>query len=125
MIFLYLLHFFSHLMSSIVKAKPFDIDCSLSQGIENSVKWARAVQLKLGAHPEAEHPEAIEADFQMKDGMLILDIRAPLVRYAFERWAVDCKPNHTLDPRSHHLSLGNLQTLYGFKSATFAPSHST
>jgi hypothetical protein len=44
----------------------------------------------MNPHPGVEHPEAIEADYQMKDGMLVLDMRAPLVGYALRRWAVDC-----------------------------------
>jgi len=77
----------------------------------------------MSPHPGVEHPEAIEADYQMKDGMLVLDMRAPLVGYALRRWAVDCTPDHRLDPRSHHLSLLNLQTLYGVESANLAPGH--
>ena len=76
-------------------------------------------------HSRVEHPEAIEADYPMKDGMLVLYMRATLVGYALRRWAVDCTPDHTLDPRSHHLSLGNPQTLYGVESATLAPGHLT
>jgi len=72
-------------------------------------------------HPGVEYPEAIEADYQMTDGMLVLEMRAPLVGYALRRWSVDCTPNHVLDPRAHHLSLSNLQTLYGVESAALAP----
>ena len=68
-------------------------------------------------HPGVEHPEAIAADYQMKGGMLVLDMRAPSVGYALRRWSVDCKPNHALDPQSHHLHLKNPQTLYGVESA--------
>ena len=75
------------------------------------------------SHPGVEHPEAIEAEYQMKDGMLVLDMRAPLVGYALRRWAVDCTPNHVLDPRSHHLYLSNSQTLYGVESAALAPGY--
>ena len=78
----------------------------------------------MNPHPEVSHPEAIEADYQMKDGMLVLDMRAPLVGYALRRWAVDCTPKHLLDPRSHHLYLNNLQTLYGVESASLAPGYS-
>ena len=82
------------------------------------------VRLELVPHPGVEHPEAIEADYQMKDGMLVLDMRAPLVGYALRRWAVDCTPNHVLDPRSHHLYLSNPQTLYGVESAALVPGFS-
>jgi hypothetical protein len=93
----------------------------LNQRIEADVQWARVVRLELVPHPGVEHPEAIEADYQMKDGMLVLDMRAPLVGYALRRWAVDCSNEQTLDPKSHHLYLKNLQTLYGVESASLAP----
>ena len=51
-------------------------------------------------HPVVEYPEAIKADYKMKVGMLVLDMRAPLVGYAFklrldefiEKFSVDLKP---------------------------------
>ncbi len=108
-------------ITRIVKAKPLDIDIPLNQRIEADVQWARVVRLELVPHPGVEHPEAIEADYQMKDGMLVLDMRAPLVGYALRRWAVDCTPDHRLDPGVHHLYLNNPPTLYGVESALLAP----
>ena len=61
---------------------------------------------------------AIEANCQMKDVMLVLDMRAPLVEHALRRWAVDCTPKDVLDPRSHYLYLNRPQTLCGVESAT-------
>jgi hypothetical protein len=77
----------------------------------------------MNPHPGVEHPEAIEADCQMKDGMLVLNMRAPLVGYALRRWSVDCSLKNILDPKSHHLYLKNLQTLYGVDSAAIAPGY--
>ena len=108
-------------ITRIVKAKPVDIDIPLNQRIEADVQWARVVHLELVPHPGVEHPEAIEADYQMTDGVLALDMRAPLVGYALRRWAVDCTPKHELDPHTHHLYLKNPQTLYGVESAVLAP----
>ena len=79
--------------------------------------------LGLTPHPEVEHPEAIEADYQMKNGMLVLSMRAPLVGYALRLWAVDCTVKHSLDLKQHHLYLKNLQTLYGVESAALAPGY--
>ena len=110
-------------ITRIVKAKPLEIDIPLNQRIEADVQWARVVRLELVPHPGVEHPEAIEADYQMKDGMLVLDMRAPLVGYALRRWAVDCTPRHGLDPKQHHLYLKNPQTLYGVESAALAPGY--
>jgi hypothetical protein len=61
----------------------------------------------------------------MKDGMLVLDMRAPLVEHALRRWAVDCTPKYALDPRSHHLYLNSPKTLYGVESATLATGYSS
>ena len=57
----------------------------------------------MNIHLEVKHSELIEAAYQMKDGMLVLDMRAPLVGYALRRWAVDCTPKHGMDPKQHHL----------------------
>ena len=111
-------------ITRIVKAKPVDVDIPLNQRIEADVQWARVVHLELVPHPGVEHPEAIEADYQMTDGVLALDMRAPLVGYALRRWAVDCTPRHGLDPKQHHLYLKNPQTLYGVESAALAPGYS-
>jgi hypothetical protein len=110
-------------ITRIVKAKPLEIDIPLNQRIEADVQWARVVRLELVPHPEVEHPEAIEADYQMKDGMLVVNMRAPLVGYALRRWSVDCSLKNELDPKSHHLYLKNLQTLYGVDSAALAPGY--
>ena len=110
-------------ITRIVKAKPVDVHIPLNQRIEADVQWARVVHLELVPHPGVEHPEAIEADYQMTDGVLALDMRAPLVGYALRRWAVDCTPKHGLDPKQHHLYLKNPQTLYGVESAALAPGY--
>ena len=110
-------------ITCIVKAKPLDVDTPLNQRLEADIQWARVVRLELVPHPGVEHPEAIEIDYQMKNGMLVLDMRAPLVGYALRRWAVDCLLKHELDPKSHHLHLKNLQTLYGVESAALAPGY--
>ena len=110
-------------ITRIVKAKPVNVDIPLNQRIEADVQWARVVHLELVPHPGVEYPEAIEADYQMTDGVLALDMRAPLVGYALRRWAVDCTPKHGLDPKQHHLYLKNPQTLYGVESAALAPGY--
>ena len=75
-------------------------------------------------HSGVEHPEAIQADYQTKDGMLVLDMRAPLVGYALRSWAVDCTPMHGLDSKEYHLYLKSPQTLYGVESVALVPDYS-
>ncbi len=94
-----------------MKANPLEIDNPLIHRIEADVQRGRVVRLELVPHPGVEHPEAIEADYQMKDGMLVLNMRASLVGDALRRCAVDCTSKHVLDPRAHHLYLSNPHTL--------------
>jgi predicted DNA-binding transcriptional regulator YafY len=111
-------------LTRIVKAKALDLPIPVEEQIESDVQWARVVHIELVPHPGIEHPKAIEADFRMNNGVLALDMRAPLVGYALRRWSVDCSSKHSLDPKVHHLWLKNSQTLYGVESAALAPGYS-
>jgi hypothetical protein len=111
-------------LTRIVKAKATDQPIPAEEQIESDVQWARIVHIELVPHPGIAHPKAIESDFRMTNGMLALDMRAPLVGYALRRWSVDCSTKHTLDPKEHHLWLKNSQTLYGVESAPLAPGYS-
>ena len=113
--------FADFVLTRIAKAKPLGEDIPEDQQIEADIQWARVVHLELVPHPGVVHMAAIEVDYGMTDGLLQLDMRAPLVGYALRRWAVDCSPDHRLDPKAHHLWLRNSQTLYGVESATLAP----
>lgn len=111
-------------LTRIVKAKALDLPIPIEEQIESDVQWARIVHIELVPHPGITHTQAIEADFRMRNGMLTLDIRAPLVGYTLRRWGVDCSVDHSLDPKEHHLWLNNPQTLYGVESAVLAPGYS-
>jgi hypothetical protein len=110
-------------ITRIVDAKSLDMDIPLPQRLEADIQWMRVVSLELVPHPGIKQKKAIEADFQMHDGVLAFQMRAPLVGYALRRWSVDCTVDHSLDPDSHHLWLRNPQTLYGVESAIFAPGY--
>ncbi len=111
-------------LTRIVKAKAIDQPIPVDEQIESDAQWARFVHIELVPHPKIAYPKAIEADFMMTNGVLALDMRAPLVGYALRRWSVDCSPEHSLDPKEHHLCLNNPQTLYGVESAALAPGYS-
>ena len=117
--------FSDFVLTRIVKAHPLADASEEAERIGADTQWARIVRVELGPHPGVKHPEAIEADYGMKGGMLALDMRAPLVGYALRRWAVDCSPTASLDPKQHHLRLLNAATLYGVESAALAPGHSS
>jgi hypothetical protein len=115
--------FSDFVLTRIAKAQPLTDASKEEERIGADTQWARIVTIKLGPHPGVKHPEAIEADFGMKGGMVALDMRAPLVGYALLHWAVDCSPQAALDPKQHHLRLLNAATLYGVESAYLAPGH--
>ena len=77
----------------------------------------------INLQPEAEYPIIDGADYQMKDGVLAVDMRAPMVGYVLRRWAVDCTPKHGLDPKQHHLYLKNPQTLYSVERAALVAGY--
>ncbi|WP_349675109.1 WYL domain-containing protein [Cupriavidus sp. SK-3] len=86
-------------------------------------QWARIVDLELVPHPGLKHPDAIQADYGMNDGVLRAQIRAAVVGYALRRWQVDCSSDHSLDPNEHHLWLRDTPTLYGVESAAMGPGY--
>ena len=77
----------------------------------------------MNPHPGVDYPEVIKPDYQMKNGMLVLDMRAQLVGYALRRWAVECYLKHSLYSKQHHLYLKKTQTLYGVERPSLAPRY--
>lgn len=108
-------------LTRIAKAKELDGPAAESELLPADEQWARIVDMEVVPHPGARWGQAIEADYAMEDGVLLLRSRAALAGYMLRRWSIDCSPDHSLDPASHHLWLRNPQTLYGVESAAFAP----
>jgi hypothetical protein len=91
--------------------------------LEADEQWQRYVDCELVPHPGVQHPQAIEADYSMSNGVLLLRTRAALAGYVLRRWNVDSSPNHRLDSTVHHLWLRNPDCLSGVASATLAPGY--
>ena len=72
-------------------------------------------------HPGIRFPQAVEADYDLHEGVLRMKTRAALAGYVLRRWSIDSTDDHSLDPASHHLWLRNPQALYGVESASLAP----
>ena len=108
-------------LTRIAKAKEMDSVVGEHELLPADEQWARIVDMEVVPHPGVRCAEAIEADYAMDGGMLRLRARAALAGYVLRRWSIDCTPDHSLDPGAHHLWLRNPQTLYGVKSAVFAP----
>jgi hypothetical protein len=87
------------------------------------IQWNRIVELDLVPHPNQEHPEIIENDYGMTDGVLHLKMRAAVAGYVLRQWIVDCSSGHSLQGKEYRLWLRNHLALYGVTSARFAPGY--
>jgi hypothetical protein len=70
---------------SVGESRPSHVDPT------NDVVWNTIVALKIVAHPElnAAQKKAIERDFGMKDGVLVLNFRVALAYYVMRRLNLD------------------------------------
>ena len=90
---------------------------------DQDIQWNRIVELEIVPHPKIEHPETIEYDYGMIDGVLKVNVRAALAGYVLRRWNVDCSTNHTLEGNEVHLWLRNSPALYGVQNILLAPGY--
>lgn len=90
---------------------------------EADEQWNRMVELNLIPHPKLKHKGAVEADYGMRSGALLVKCRAALAGYALRRWGVDCSTHHRLDPVEFQLALTNQGVLAGIGSSQLAPGY--
>lgn len=115
--------FQDYVLTRLAEVEVLDGKAEEHEQLTADEQWQRIVELELVPHPGISWPQAIEADYSMKEGGLRLKIRAALVGYALRRWGVDCTPDAHLPSNVHHLWLRNPQTLYGVHSALLAPGY--
>lgn len=90
---------------------------------EEDIQWNRMVEMHIVPHPNLKHPETIEAEYAMIEGVLRVQIRAAVAGYVLRRWNVDCSKKHTLMGPEFQLWLKNIQTLYGVENLAIAPGY--
>lgn len=90
---------------------------------EADIQWNRIVEMNLVPHPNLPHPETVEMDYVMQDGVLKVNVRAATAGYVLRRWNVDCTDDHSLKGAEYHLWLKNWQALYGVKNLVIAPGY--
>lgn len=87
-------------------------------------QWNRVIDLELVPHPaNVQHPDTIEAEYGMENGILWVRVRAALAAYMLRRWNVDCTNDHRLKGAEYHLWLRNRQALYGATNLVLAPGY--
>lgn len=87
--------------------------------------WSRIVELELVPHPRrtAQDHQIIMMDYEMKDGVLSVQVRAAIAGYLLRQWSVDCSADQSLDGEEYRLWLRNHPILYGIDSAKLAPGY--
>jgi len=84
-------------------------------------QWNHTVELKLIPHPKLKHKGAVEADYGMRSGALLVKCRAAVAGYALRRWGVDCSQDHRLSETEFQLALANQHVLTSLDSSALAP----
>ncbi len=90
---------------------------------DNDIQWNRIVEMEIVPHPRLEHPETIEQEYGMVNGILQVNVRAAVAGYVLRCWNVDCTENHSLEGPEYHLWLKNRQALYGVENLVIAPGY--
>ncbi|MDO6687206.1 MULTISPECIES: WYL domain-containing protein [unclassified Agarivorans] len=88
---------------------------------EYDKQWNHIVELELIAHPSLVHPQAIELDYAMHNGLLTLEVRAALAGYLLRQWNVDCSTAHSLSGGEYQLALKDCSVLKGVAGLAIAP----
>ena len=88
------------------------------------IQWNNIVQLELVAHPiNVTHPEALEAEFEMVQGILCVQVRAALAGYLLKRMSVDCSERRRMRGPAYRWWLKNRQVLYGLPNLGLLPGY--
>ncbi|MBW8191432.1 WYL domain-containing protein [Neiella marina] len=105
-----------------VTVLPTEVDEVESQSYDTH--WRAPITLELVPHPSnIQHPEAIEMDYGMEEGVLWISTKAALAGYVLRRWNVDCTERASLQGAEYQLWLRNVQALTGAENLMIAPGY--
>lgn len=84
-------------------------------------QWNTMVDLTLVPHPELQQTLAVEMDYSMTDGQLVLSVRSALASYVLRQWQVDCSEEHRITGQGCQLALTNFAELNDVENMHLAP----
>lgn len=91
---------------------------------DQDIQWNRIAEIELVPHPaNVQHPDTVEAEYGMENGVLKMRVRAAMAGYLMRHWNVDCTEDHSLKGAEFHLWLRNRQALYGISNLGLAPGY--
>jgi hypothetical protein len=82
-------------------------DIHVHEGCHYDEQWQKIVEVILIPHPSISQPKAIEMDYAMQDGNLVLQLRAAVAAYVLRQWQVDCSVDHQVTGQGCQLALAN------------------
>jgi hypothetical protein len=85
--------------------------------------WNTNVELNLIPHPELQQTLAVEMDYNMENGRLVLSAKAALASYILRQWQVDCSVNFRIKGQGCQLALENVADLQGIENMHLAPGY--
>ena len=111
-------------ITRITKAELMDTPLHEYEDLKHDIQWNRIVEMELVPHPDnIEHPQVIELDYDMVDGVCKQNVRAAVAGYVLRRWNVDCSEDHNLKGAEYQLWLRNSAALYGVGNLVLAPGY--
>ena len=111
-------------LARIANARIVDSTVGEQETPDQDIQWNRIAELELVPHPaNVQHPDTIEAEYGMENGVLNLRVRAAMAGYLLRRWNVDCTEDHSMKGAEFHLWLRNRQALYGVTNLVLAPGY--
>lgn len=115
--------FTDFVINRIADPKLLNAEIAKPETKESDIQWNRIVEMHIVPHPNLKHPDTIETEYGMTNGMLKILIRAAVAGYVLRHWNIDCSPNHELQGPEFHLWLKNTPTLYGVENLAIAPGY--
>lgn len=107
-------------LTRLTNVNTLKVDPLETEGMDDDKEWTTLVDLHLVPHSKNVHPGLVKRDFGMKDGVLILEVRAATAGYLLKHWGVDCSKDGKFGGSEYQLRLSNVQRLSGVKSMHLA-----
>jgi len=114
-------HFADFSLSRFLKITELDTPPDQREIQSKDYKYNTFITLEIAPHPNQKHPETIEFDYGMKDGVLEKEVRSSLAGYLLRRWNVDCSLKGRLSGNEYQLCLKNTSEVMNTADLFLAP----
>lgn len=108
-----------------VEVQLLNQDINTAESRDYDGQWHAMVELNLIPHPSIEQKKAIELDYGMQNGQLVVPVRAALAAYILRQWQVDCSEGYRFVGQGCQLALANPDVLSQIENVSLAPGYKT